>query len=615
MRLIFDIETNGFLDTLTKVHCIAYKAADDETAGALGLSTSKVYSVGGKTDEEIRKFLPILESADELIGHNIIEFDIPALKKVYPSFKPKAKLWDTLLDCQTIWTDLRDRDFAFQRKNPDFPTRAIGRQSLEAWGVRLGVFKIDILKSLDAEDKEKAFAEWTPELQAYCEQDVVVGAKLYDTIRTHERFSQRAHDMEMEFKEYMLDQEREGFPFDEKGAQQLYAELAAERSRLERELKEAFPPWEVSKDFIPKRDNKTKGYQAGVQFKKTKLVEFNPRSHDHIAGRLIAVRGWKPESFTDSGKPETDGDVIAALGNQWPECKTLARHIEIQKIIGMVAEGKSAYLKKLSPDGRLRGRIGTCGTVTGRCSHKEPNLGNIPRRSDLGKRVRKLFIAPTGYKLVGCDAKGLELRMLAHFLAAYDGGAYVKIVVDGDPHSYHQQLAGLPTRDNAKTFIYGFIYGAGDEKIGLIVGKGASVGRKLRLQFLKKFPALDQLKQAVAAKAKAYGTINGLDKRKLYVRAIYSSLNTLLQSAGALVMKMAVVIYNREIRARGWYQSGAVRQVAFVHDEIQSLVREDLVAEVEQLKVACIRKAGEHFGLRCATDGDAKHGTSWSDTH
>jgi DNA polymerase I-like protein with 3'-5' exonuclease and polymerase domains len=205
--------------------------------------------------------------------------------------------------------------------------------------------------------------------------------------------------------------------------------------------------------------------------------------------------------------------------------------------------------------------------------------------------------------------------MLAHFLARFDGGNYVKIVVDGDPHSYHQQLAELPTRDNAKTFIYGFIYGAGDEKIGLIVGKGAAVGRKLRFTFLKKFPALDQLKNAVAAKAKMYGTIKALDGRALYVRAIYSSLNTLLQSAGALVMKMAVVLFNREIRKRGWFQSGAVRQVAFVHDEIQSIVREDLVEEVKQLKVECIRKAGEHFGLRCPTDGDAKHGNSWGDTH
>lgn len=603
--LIFDTESNGFLKDLTKIHCIAYR---DEAGG-------EVKSVGGKTDEKIRNFLTHLEDAPVLIGHNIIEHDIPALKKVYPTFNPKGELWDTLLDCQTIWTDLKDRDFAFQRKNPDFPTKHIGRHSLKAWGVRLGVYKIDILKQLDSEDDAAAaFAEWTQELEDYCRQDVVVGAALYEKIKNHERFSKRAHDMEMEFKQYMLDQEREGFPFDEKAAHALYAELAAERAQLEHDLKTVFPPWEVSLDFIPKRDNKTKGYVKGVVFKKTKLVEFNPRSHPHIAKKLIE-KGWKPEEFTDAGAPCTDSDVLEALVPQFPECKLLARHGEIQKIIGMVAEGKSAYLKKLSPDLRLRGRVGTCGTVTGRCAHKEPNLGNIPRKGDLGKRVRKLFVCIPGYKLVGADAKGLELRMLAHFLARIDGGAYCKVVVEGDPHEFNRVAAGLEKRDDAKTFIYAYVYGGGDGKLGLIVGKGPTAGRALRLKFEKQFKALGQLKAEVAAKAKANGCINGLDGRKLHIRAIYSSLNTLLQSAGALVMKMAVVLFNREIRKRGWYQDGSVRQVAMVHDEIQSLVRVDLVEAVEQLKVECIRKAGEHFCLRCATDGDAKHGESWGDTH
>ncbi len=604
--LIFDIETNGFLADLTKVHCIAVK---DEAGGA-------VQSFGGRTDEKIRNFLTHLEDAPVLIGHNIIEFDVPALKKVYPSFNPKGKLWDTLLDCQTIWTDLRDKDFVFQKKNPDFPTKHIGRHSLRAWGVRIGEYKADLLLKDDADPSvSHLFESWTQELEDYCKQDVVVTAKLYDLIKGHRRFSKRAHDMEMEFKVYMLDQEREGFPFDEAAAKELYCTLAAERAELEIKLRETFKPVEMSLDFIPKRDNTKKGYVKGQVFKKVSTVEFNPRSHAHIAQRLITERGWKPEEFTETGAPSTDGDVLEALAKSWPECGLLARHSEIQKIIGMVAEGRSAYLKMVSPDGRLRGRVGTCGTVTGRCSHKEPNLGNIPRRSELGKKVRKLFTTISGYKLVGCDAKGLELRMLAHFLAKFDGGKYTVIVCEGDPHEFHRELAGLATRDQSKTFIYGFIYGAGDTKIGLIVGKGQAAGKKLRYTFLKRFPALDQLKSAVSAKAKMYGTIKGLDGRVLHVRAVYSSLNTLLQSAGALVMKQAVVLFNRTIREKGYYQCGAVRQVAFVHDEIQSLVREDLVDEVQRIAVESIRAAGRSFDLRCPTDADAKAGADWGATH
>ena len=601
--LLFDIECNGFLDTVTKVHCVAVM---DEAGG-------EVRSFGGKTDEKIRNLLTHLEESPLLIGHNIIEFDVPVLKKVYPSFKPKGQLWDTLLDSQTIWTDIRDRDHATARRNRDFPAKMIGLHSLESWGFRLGMLKGTY--GQNAPEGVDVWAEWNQEMQDYCEQDVRVNHKLYQTIRGSEKFSQAAHDMEMEFKVYMLDQEREGFPFNVKAAQDLYTELASERATLESQLSTTFQPWIETKDFIPKRANATKGYVAGQVFKKTKSVTFNPRSHRHIADRLIAVRGWKPEDFTEKGMPTTDADVLEALGKQWPECTTLARHAEIQKVIGMVAEGKSAYLKKVSPDGRLRGRVSTCGTVTGRCSHKEPNLGNIPRRSELGKKVRRLFTSLPGYQLVGCDAKGLELRMLAHFLGAFDGGAYGKVVTEGDPHEYHRTLAGLATRDQSKTFIYGFIYGAGPAKIGLIVNKGATYGRKLQVTFLKKFPALNALKSAVAFKAKKCGFIKGLDGRQLHVRAVYSSLNTLLQSAGALTMKMAVIYFNREIRAKGWYQDGSVRQVVFCHDETQMLVKEGLEEDVKRIAIDSIRRAGEHFGLRCPTDGSASSGSNWGETH
>jgi len=601
--LIFDIECNGFLDTVTKVHCVAVM---DEAGG-------EVRSFGGKTDEKIRNLLTHLEDAPVLIGHNIIEFDIPVLKKVYPSFNPKGALWDTLLDSQTIWTDLRERDFNTQRRNRDFPSKMIGMHKLEAWGFRLGM-----LKGTYGQNAPKGvdiWAEWNQEMQDYCEQDVRVNHKLYQTIRGSENFSQAAHDMEMEFKVYMLDQEREGFPFDEQAAKALYAELAAERAGLETELAGVFQPWTTTLDFTPKRDNATKGYVAGVVFKKTKLVTFNPRSHKHIADRLIAVRGWQPEDFTEKGMPTTDADVLEALGKEWPECKTLARHAEIQKVIGMVAEGKSAYLKLVSPDGRLRGRVSSCGTVTGRCAHKEPNLGNIPRRSPLGKRVRKLFTTIPGYSLVGCDAKGLEIRMLAHFLQPFDGGKYIELAVNGDPHMFHKELTGLPDKDTTKTFFYGWLYGAGDAKIGLIVSKGKAAGKKLRLMFLKRFPALSALKNAVSRKAETCGWLKGLDGRRLHVRAVYSSLNTLLQSAGALVMKVAVVNFNREIRKRGWFQDGSVRQVAFVHDEIQVLTKEGMEADVQAIAIAAIRDAGTHFGLRCPTDGDAKQGGNWGETH
>jgi len=413
----------------------------------------------------------------------------------------------------------------------------------------------------------------------------------------------------------MLDQEKEGFPLDSEKAKALYAELASERAVLEGVLAGSFEPWEVSTDFIPKRDNKTRGYVAGVPFKKTKLVQFNPRSHKHIADRLIKVYGWTPEEFTDKGAPCTDADVLEALTDKIPVCKTLSRHAEIQKIIVMIAEGKSAYLKLVDTDGRLRGRIGTCVTVTGRGNHYEPNLGNVPRRSELGHEVRALFTTVPGFSLLGIDAKGVQLRLMAHYLAKYDNGAYAKIVVEGDPHLFHQQLAELETKDIAKTFIYAWLFGAGDEKIGLTIKKGRAAGKALRLKFLKRFPALNSLKLAVGSVAKMRGSINGLDGRRITIRSAHSALCSLLQAAEACIMKRALLHFNRGIREMNWYQDGIVRQVAWVHDEWQSLVKEGYESDVKQFGEECVRRAGRDFNLRVALDAEGKVGNDWGETH
>lgn len=606
--LLFDIETNGFLADMTKVHCLAVREAEGDACGP-GAAEIKVY--GGVTDEKIRNMLSHLEDAPCLIGHNILEFDIPALQKVYPNFKPRGAKFDTLITSQLIWTDLFDQDFHFRRKNPDFPGNLMGRHKLKAWGYRLGVLK----GKVEENGEENWYDKWTPELEEYCAQDIRVTKALLDLIES-KNYSQQALDLEHEFKEYMLDQEREGLPFDEEGAKALYAELAAERATLEAALQTVFVPWQTKElAFTPKKNNAKRGYTAGVVFMKPgKLVTFNPRSHSHIAERLIAERGWQPEEFTEQGKPQTDGDILEALGKKWPECKTLARHGEIQKIIGMVAEGKSAYLKMVK-NGRIHGRVVTNGAVTGRCAHKQPNLANIPRRSALGSRVRRLFTAVNGYRLVSSDAQGLELRELGHYLSPYDGGQYATIVVTSDVHAHHQALAGLPTRDNAKTFIYGFIYGAGDAKIGLIIGKGAHAGKTLRLMFLKKFPALRALKDAVTSVAKKRGYLVGLDGRRLRVRAVYSALNTLLQSAGAITVKMWTILLNRELRQRGLFQSGAARMVCHIHDEMILLVREGHESEVMEIANRTMSEAGEHFKLRCRMEGSSKVGETWADVH
>lgn len=270
-------------------------------------------------------------------------------------------------------------------------------------------------------------------------------------------------------------------------------------------------------------------------------------------------------------------------------------------------------MKKVARDQRLHGSVITNGAVTGRATHNNPNMAQVPScAAPFGKECRSLFAVPKGKRLVGADLSGLELRCLAHFMAKYDNGAYGKILLEGDIHSANQEAAGLPTRNAAKTFIYAFLFGAGSAKIGSVIGKGADAGAKLKKTFLAKIPALNKLSTAVQGAA-GRGYLTGLDGRSLHIRSTHAALNTLLQSAGALISKQAIVEFDSMIKAKGW--SDRVHQVAWVHDEIQVESDEEIADEVGQLAVLSFQKAGEYFNFRIPITGEYRVGGSWAETH
>ena len=231
--------------------------------------------------------------------------------------------------------------------------------------------------------------------------------------------------------------------------------------------------------------------------------------------------------------------------------------------------------------------------------------------AEFGKECRSLFHAPDGYSLLGADASGLELRCLAHYMAAYDDGAYSKVVLEGDVHTTNQEAAGLPTRSNAKTFIYGFLYGAGDEKIGKIIGKGSGEGRKIKKKFLTKLPALKYLKDAISDAAEKRGWIKGLDGRVIPIRHSHAALNTLLQSCGAIICKTWYVRIAEAIKEANLDAT----IVAFVHDEVQLLVKKGQEDETGRLIQRCMRDTEQQFNFRCRLDSDYKYGSNWADTH
>ena len=577
MKYIFDIETDGLFDVCTKIHCLVLKDVDN----------NKILSLS------VEEALDKLSKADVIIGHNIIKFDIPVIKKLYPNFKTEAKIFDTLVATRLLFPDVKEKDF--QRK--DFPRDCIGRHSLKAWGNRIGNYKAEF---------DTDWKTFTPEMLEYCKQDVEVTYNLYKMIE-EKKYSQQAMDLEHDVAQLIYNQEVYGFTFDTEKARKLYSELNGRRIELEYKLQVKFPPIKEQIPFIPKVNNKSKGYIKGKVFYKEKTTIFNPSSRQHIASRLIDKYNWKPSIYTDDGTPKLDETILESL--PYPEAEILCEHFLLDKRIGQLATGAQAWLKH-EKNNKIHGTCNTNSTVTARATHSYPNMAQIPSVSvPYGKECRALFTVPTGKKLVGIDVSGLEVRMLAHYMARYDNGKYAKVVLDGDIHSETQTLAGLDSRDLAKRFYYCFLYGGGVTKIASVTGKTVPQASKIKKRFLNNLPALSKLIEDVQQAAER-GYLTGLDKRKVKVRSSHAALNTLLQSSGALVCKQWLVEFDKVIK-----QIPHAQQVVWVHDEIQVECLEKDAEQVGQLAVKAIKDTGEYFNLRLPLTGEYKIGDNWSETH
>jgi len=565
MRYCFDIETDGFLEDCSTVHCIVLKNID----------TNEILK---PTNEEAVR---LLENADLIAGHNIIKFDIPVLEKFF-GFKTKAKIFDTIVATRLLFPDIRDSDF----KRNDFPANCIGRHSLKAWGYRVGNYK----EAFDTDWKT-----FSPAMLDYCVQDVEVTHSLFTMI--HNRgYSEQAMDLEHEVATLIYTQEKHGFTFHKEKAEALYSKLNARRMELEEELSKIFLP------ITTKRVSEKTGKQL-----KDKVTVFNPSSRLHIADRLKEKYNWQPEEFTPDGKPKLDDSVLSQL--EYPEAKILCEHFLLDKRIAQLATGNQAWLK-VERNGKIHGVCNTNSTVTARATHSSPNLAQIPSVSvPFGKECRELFTVPKGKKLVGIDISGLEVRMLAHFMSKYDDGEYSKVVLEGDIHTETQKLAGLESRDLAKRFYYAFLYGSGVKKIALITGKKVSEASKVKKRFLNNLPALSKLITQVQSAAER-GYLVGLDKRHIKVRSPHAALNTLLQSGGALVCKQWLVEFDKQIK-----KIPEAQQVVWVHDEIQVECLEKDAETVGRLAVECIKRTGDYFQLRLPLTGEFNIGNNWSETH
>lgn len=629
--LIFDVESNGLLHALTKIHCLVIRNTEEGTVWRCN-----DHGAYRTVEDGLRVLMSQMQHGGIIAGHNGIKFDIPAIQKLYPWFKVnRSKVLDTIVLARLIHADLVDWDTRLVKKGV-LPPSEFRKHSLKAWGYRLGEKKIEYQEWCKEMGITDPWAKWSPEMEDYCVGDTATTAKLLAHLQKQE-WSEQSIRLEHDVAWIIARQERRGIGFNEAKAAALTAALTAKQIELGAGLRVTFPPFykrDGNEPFVPKRDIAKTGYVAGAPLTKVKLTEFNPGSRDHIALMLKRRHGWEPDEFTCDGKPKIDETVLGGL--PYPEAKLLREYLTVAKRIGQVSTGDEAWLKA-ARNGRIHGGVITNGAVTGRMTHAHPNLAQVPASySPWGHECRELFEPTPGFVQVGADASALELCDFAGYLAKFDDGAYIEVVLRGDKkagtdiHSVNARALGLDPkriyfegesgRDIAKTWFYAFLYGAGDEKLGLVLTKrkGADardVGSKSRKRFLKSLPALGKLVEAVKDRAKKRGYLIGLDGRRLFVRSQHAALNTLLQSAGAVQMKQALVILDGDLQGNGWVPGEHYEFIANVHDEWQLEVKPEIADEVGQMAVKAIRKAGEALNFRCPLDGDYKVGRNWAETH
>lgn len=576
MQLVFDIETDDL--KATKIWCIVAQDVD----------TGQIYKYSPNNLDEGYK---LLSNAETLIGHNIIGFDIPMVEKFGGVDLSHIPVIDTLVLSRLF-----------------NPTRE-GGHSLETWGYKLNYKKIEF----------NDYLNFSKEMLDYCVRDVQLNTVVLKKLREESKgFAKDSIALEQDVAKIIKQQETNGFKFDHINAELLLADLREKKQTIEDEVHNTFKPkWVDDKIVSPyikkdgelsKRGLTDDEYQRCLDtqnfkpFMRQKLQEFNLGSRKQIGEYLIDF-GWKPERFTPTGQPIVDEKTLSQI-THIHEAKLIADFLLLQKRIAQI----DSWIGAVQEDERVHGFVIPNGAITGRMTHRNPNMAQVPSvNNPYGKECRACWTVDEGNVLLGVDASGLELRMLAHYM---NDEVFTNEIINGDIHTANQKLARLESRDKAKTFIYALMYGAGDEKLGKVVGGTTSDGKRARQYFFDNKPSFKSLRDRVQ-RASAKGYLKGLDGRKLYVRNTHSSLNTLLQGAGAIVMKKALVLLDKTLQLN----TVDYKFVANIHDEWQIEVPKDKADFIGKFAVDSIIKAGEHFNLRCPLDGEYKIGGNWSETH
>jgi DNA polymerase-1 len=551
------------------------------------------------------------------VGHNAISFDIPVVNR--------------LLGCDISLDRVVDTLVLSYLYHPKMPrplglTGTRGPHSLEAWGIRLRLPKGDF----------HDFSGYSEEMLTYCIQDVNITCVLFCRLTERMRkrkFSEKSAEIEHKIRVVVDEQERNGFGFDLAAARDLLARLERRRDELEVPIRELFPAT-LKEQGTYKYRTKADGSPFAVYLKHVDTYpkitwsddnveyttwdyeEFNIGSPKQRIDKLLGL-GWKPQKFTDAGNPQVDEESLLAFASESGQdtVAAIAEWIVVQSRISTV----QSWINVCREDGRIHGRVFTCGAGTRRMTHSGPNTANIPKAKEkvpYGIECRRLWTVLDREKrrLVGYDASGLEMRCFAHYL---NNPAATKLYIEGDPHQANADLLGID-RDPVKNVFYAFIYGAADPKLGwtgntslVNEAEQRKFGKWIRAQLIAKTPGLDELTKLIGYEFANGGTLETIDGGLVHCPAFHAAINYKLQSAGGIVMKQASIFARERIIKKGY----DALKVGDIHDEAQFDCELGCADEVGKLLVQSLRDAGEELRFRVPLDGNYSIGLNWAETH
>ena len=631
MIVVGDLEADGLLSEATRVWCGVF----------IEVETGRKQSFG---PDQVPEMLAYMDTCSVLVFHNGVGYDFPLLKRLY-GYEYKGVVVDTLL-----MSRLQDPE----RRLPfNCPNKKAGPHSIEAWGYRVGRGK----------PEHDDWTQYTPEMLHRCGEDTEILRLVYAELKEEGGEAWRdAHKLTHDLFTILHEQEQYGWLVDRQWIDKSISMLTHWVDRIDRaviprlpmvleveEIKKEGTYNYVRKPFLksgkPSSQVENSGVETALVGGVFSRITFRPVSLDSNKETkdLLLDMGWMPEKWNykkdkakrkikdDKGKliktsPILNGDdpfrgVEGKVGRLIAK-RVVCRHRR---------SNLEGWVKNIREDGRIsQGIAGIC--TTGRLKHR--GIVNVPGGgSFFGKWMRKSFVAKEGYKIVGVDADSCQLRMLASCMG---DDSYTQSILNGDKsigtdiHSVNQGLAGLATRAQAKTFIYGFLFGAGDAKIGEIVKGTAKDGKAIKEKFLSKLPKLKHLldtlvkewRQTASMRTNDWGgveyyngTVTGVDGRPIAVSSEHQILVYLLQNMEAVLMQHALVILDGWLVDKGWTHGVEYGFVAVVHDELNAEVRADCAEEYTAIAEESIAEAGRLLGISCPHKGDGEIGDNWHEVH